>query len=287
MAFPVDLFEKFPASHFDQSDPVKMFIDAKNNILLILDKEFKTNTDLRIDLFETSNNSVICAHIFRKNDLIYHCATCTTDETCVLCSDCWNIEAHSKHNYQYYLSRGNGGCCDCGEDESWKCDIQCPYHKRNDMEVFNVAKVAENTLMGTRVFAETLFAFLNEMILHYKSALNTPYSNEDLVLLLFNDEIHSFADVIEVLMHSLRIDEKNAEKVAETVDDVGFCVVYAGKLDLCKKISSLINSIELTTKVMNLDAFKIIVLIHSLMEWLHLNLRTLLVVLGDSVYFQY
>ena len=69
-----------------------------------------------------------CGHIFKNGDLIYHCNDCTDDETCVLCQKCFNKDVHKDHEYFYYLSKNSGGCCDCGEDESWKNPLCCPLH---------------------------------------------------------------------------------------------------------------------------------------------------------------
>src|SRR5436190_24140782 len=41
-----------------------------------------------------------CGHIFRSGEASYRCSTCTVDDTCVLCSRCWDSSDHTGHTYQ-------------------------------------------------------------------------------------------------------------------------------------------------------------------------------------------
>ncbi|KNE61114.1 hypothetical protein AMAG_06866 [Allomyces macrogynus ATCC 38327] len=62
---------------------------------------------------ETPREAVACGRVFRKGDIIYRCATCALDSTCVLCGPCFNAQEHVGHTTFVYTSLG-GGCCDCG-----------------------------------------------------------------------------------------------------------------------------------------------------------------------------
>jgi hypothetical protein len=66
-----------------------------------------------------TNNS--CGHVFRKGELIYRCKDCGSDDTCVLCSQCFNEESHKGHEIIYVISSGGGGCCDCGDAGNERC----------------------------------------------------------------------------------------------------------------------------------------------------------------------
>ena len=69
-----------------------------------------------------------CGHIFKAGDATYHCKTCTDDNTCVLCTRCFEASDHTGHNVTHSISLGNTGCCDCGDDEAWKIPVKCAIH---------------------------------------------------------------------------------------------------------------------------------------------------------------
>lgn len=56
-----------------------------------------------------------CGHIFKSGDANYRCKTCTDDDTCVLCTRCFEASDHEGHMIHQSISQGNSGCCDCGE----------------------------------------------------------------------------------------------------------------------------------------------------------------------------
>jgi E3 ubiquitin-protein ligase UBR1 len=61
-----------------------------------------------------------CGHIFKNGEGIYRCAGCSTDNPVVLCSACFHASVHATHaNVSFSVSRGGGGCCDCGDEEAW------------------------------------------------------------------------------------------------------------------------------------------------------------------------
>lgn len=68
-----------------------------------------------------ASSSSICGKNFDEGDLVYQCATCGVDPTCVVCSDCFDRSAgaHEGHEVTCYRSGGNGGTCDCGDHEAW------------------------------------------------------------------------------------------------------------------------------------------------------------------------
>ncbi|KAI9150973.1 hypothetical protein H9P43_009588 [Blastocladiella emersonii ATCC 22665] len=68
-----------------------------------------------------------CGRVFRKNDILYRCATCALDSTCVLCAACYEAQDHAGHDVYVHSSMG-GGCCDCGDPEAWKAELHCPMH---------------------------------------------------------------------------------------------------------------------------------------------------------------
>lgn len=60
--------------------------------------------------------------------MIFVVRTCGLDDTCVFCSRCFHSTNHEGHDVSFSVSPGSGGCCDCGDPESWKYEINCAYH---------------------------------------------------------------------------------------------------------------------------------------------------------------
>lgn len=69
-----------------------------------------------------------CARIFRRGEPIYKCLTCGFDDTCALCSHCYQPDHHKGHAVHIAIcQRENGGVCDCGDPEAWVNEVQCKY----------------------------------------------------------------------------------------------------------------------------------------------------------------
>lgn len=69
-----------------------------------------------------------CGHIFKVGENTYYCKTCAADDTCVLCSKCYESSDHEGHMVLISTSTGNSGCCDCGDAEAWKREVRCTIH---------------------------------------------------------------------------------------------------------------------------------------------------------------
>ncbi len=158
-----------------------------------------------------------CGYIFQRGDLIYRCKTCTDDETCVLCASCFQDIDHVDHEFYYSLSNGSGGSCDCGEDESWNQPLSCPIHK-----IVHFSEACTKANEGHLMFSEILNHSAKILTQDLFSLSNSHQSsNGNDVLVLFNDEKHSYADVINILMEAGLpeiFSRKDAEYFAETID---------------------------------------------------------------------
>ncbi|KAG2173607.1 hypothetical protein INT43_005025 [Umbelopsis isabellina] len=78
--------------------------------------------------YQPSQRGKQCGHVFQKGETVYRCRTCGLDDTCVFCSRCFHSTNHEGHDVSFSVSPGSGGCCDCGDPESWKYEINCAYH---------------------------------------------------------------------------------------------------------------------------------------------------------------
>ena len=132
----------------------------------------------------------------------------------MLCEKCFNFETHKDHNYWYTIGGDNSGSCDCGEDDSWKNDLKCPHHsvqsKLQEKNFEDDIDVLKNELEPVLQFAMKTFYDYG------KSRKET--TNEGCVLILYNDENHSFDDVIDILTTEIEDCEVNAASYAGLVD---------------------------------------------------------------------
>lgn len=72
----------------------------------------------------------VCQYQFKKNDIVWICRQCESDETCVQCNDCFQDSNHQGHEVYFYHS-ATGGCCDCGDPGAWKPQGFCSRHGRS------------------------------------------------------------------------------------------------------------------------------------------------------------
>ncbi len=69
-----------------------------------------------------------CVRKFLKGETCYRCLTCGYDETCALCSYCFQPERHIGHQvHKSIIQRDNAGCCDCGDPEAY-ANPRCDYY---------------------------------------------------------------------------------------------------------------------------------------------------------------
>ena len=66
--------------------------------------------------------------LYQCSMFIYINRDCALDDSCVLCSRCFHSTEHSSHNVSFFIAQQAGGCCDCGDEETWRHPIQCPHH---------------------------------------------------------------------------------------------------------------------------------------------------------------
>lgn len=74
--------------------------------------------------------------------------------------------------------------------------------------------------------------------------LDTPWR-----LLLYDDDIHTFDEVINQLIKALGCSVSKAEKLTMQVHNEGKALVYEGKFEECLKINSVLQEIQLVTEI--------------------------------------
>lgn len=146
---------------------------------------------------------------------IYYSSDCALDDTCVLCDKCFNFDAHKDHNYWYTIGSNNSGSCDCGEEDSWKNDLKCPFHTNTSVEP--TMKSGTEDLNSLKTILDPLLLIVVNLFCKYGASRNVTRT-DDSVLILYNDENHSFMDVIDILTTEIEISTEDAEKYATLVD---------------------------------------------------------------------
>lgn len=80
--------------------------------------------------YSKNRRGMTCGHVFRKGEPIFRCHDCSYDDTCVQCATCYrhSIHAREDHDVLFSVADEGGACCDCGDEEAWKCDLGCEFH---------------------------------------------------------------------------------------------------------------------------------------------------------------
>jgi ATP-dependent Clp protease adapter protein ClpS len=68
-------------------------------------------------------------------------------------------------------------------------------------------------------------------------------------VILFNDDVHTFDEVIGQLIKALRCTQNKAEALATEAHNNGKAVVYQGELTRCVEISGVLEEIRLMTQI--------------------------------------
>ena len=89
--------------------------------------EYKEDPSKLLEELKLAGPRQVCQYQFKRNDIVWLCRTCQSDETCVQCNACFNDASHEGHEVYFYHSQ-SGGCCDCGDPEAWLPIGYCPRH---------------------------------------------------------------------------------------------------------------------------------------------------------------
>ncbi|KAH8101404.1 hypothetical protein BXZ70DRAFT_906545 [Cristinia sonorae] len=214
-----------------------------------------------------------CGHIFKKGESCFRCKDCALDDSCVLCSRCFEAADHSEHNVSFFVAQQSGGCCDCGDVESWRTPIECPFHPSSSETSEYLAAFTAKTIQATpkitpRVIAgqevppvknypnraaippelyesmsrtvayaidyllDTLdyspdeaIAPTNEAELRAQPTGDPMVMKDQYCVLIWNDDKHSFDEVIHLLCDSTGRTREEALEVAHKIDEQGREVV--------------------------------------------------------------
>ena len=74
-------------------------------------------------------------------------------------------------------------------------------------------------------------------------------THEPAKVVLYNDEIHTFDEVITQIIKAIRCSREKAEALTWEVHNTGRAMVYAGEMLRCVEVSSILEEIQLMTQI--------------------------------------
>uniref|UniRef100_A0A673MGP5 E3 ubiquitin-protein ligase n=1 Tax=Sinocyclocheilus rhinocerous TaxID=307959 RepID=A0A673MGP5_9TELE len=196
-------------------------------------------------LEQNNQPSQLCGHVFKVGEPTYSCRECAADPTCVLCMQCFLGSVHKEHRYRMTTS-GGGGFCDCGDTEAWKKGPYCQKHEPNISDSSQKDPLAN---MSEEMIARTYNVF--SIILKYAVDMLTWDKEDELpeglevrgdtyYCMLFNDEVHTYEQVIYTLQKAVNCTQKEAVSFATIVDRDGRKSVRFGDFQFCEQAKSVI-----------------------------------------------
>lgn len=219
-------------------------------------EEFICNGDPQVvlkELTKMDNPPSMCGRVFKMGEPTYNCRECGVDSTCVLCVSCFQQSAHKDHKYKMGTSSG-GGCCDCGDTEAWKKDPFCEIHtvgiqSKESRGNKLPGDIAERAVVAFEAILEYCYELLT---LKYTVALpinlcikdsvcsdiTTDKPEDNYCTVLFNDETHTFDQVITTLMRVLKCLHRDAVEHVTNVDREGRAVVRCSLFRHCNELRS-------------------------------------------------
>ena len=95
----------------------------------------------------------------------------------------------------------------------------------------------------------TLFSTMATNPLEQQDLEEEVITQEPAKVILFNDEVHTFDEVIVQLMKAIRCTEHKAEALAWEIHNSGKAVVYSGEMIKCMEVSGILEEIKLMTQI--------------------------------------
>ncbi|XP_059215811.1 E3 ubiquitin-protein ligase UBR2 [Centropristis striata] len=198
-------------------------------------------------LQENNQPSPLCGHVFKVGEPTYSCRECAADPTCVLCMQCFLGSVHKEHRYRMTTS-GGGGFCDCGDAEAWKKSPHCQKHTETasrDSEEDPVSLLpADLVSRSFRIFSILLRYAVDMLTWNQEdtlpAGLEPPERADTYYCMLFNDEVHTYEQVIYTLQKAVSCSQKEAVSFATTVDRDGRKSVRYGDFQFCDQAKSVI-----------------------------------------------
>jgi len=219
-----------------------------------------------------------CGHIFKFGEATYRCRTCTLDDTCVLCSRCFDASDHTDHLVNVSISPGNSGCCDCGDQEAWRIPVHCIIHDAKMSSTAGKKKqmpsVHDEFMESIRMTIGRAIDYMCDVIscspeqLRLQKTEDTIRQDERLshlaskwyeeaedpdpefALVLWNDEKHTVDEVQTQVARACKETMKFGLERANETNDIGRSVVkYSKDISELLKCAKVIEDIKVTVTI--------------------------------------
>ena len=234
---------------FDEEDAQKLLYNTL--------EEFICNGDpceVLKQLRENDDPPSVCGRVFKMGEPTYFCRECGMDPTCVLCVSCFKESVHQNHKYKMGTSNG-GGCCDCGDCEAWKKNPFCKTHAAGvPTKDSSSKKLPEDIALRATATFEAVLKYCFELLtLEHTPGLpfdlQVNQSDEDPLSIgsdvyctvLFNDEAHTFEQVINTLMKVTKCSHKDAIDYVTNIDRDGRTVVKCSLFQHCNELKASVE----------------------------------------------
>ena len=191
----------------------------------------------------------------------------------VICSKCFNTQDHGNHSVSMLVGNGSGGCCDCGDPEAFnsgapRCGIHITSTPDRESpplppEIRNSIKATMETALDFAIDIFSTTPLIKDEITEAKCTETAEWAelryevtspqkeNEfgDWIVVLYNDEVHSYPDVISHLhrVNPDRYEGDAAMAAAQAID-------LRGREPICKQPDQ-IAAIEAAQSVMRTGLF--------------------------------
>ena len=238
-----------------------------------------------------------CGHIFKNGDAVYRCKTCTSDDTCVLCTRCFEGSDHAGHTVTQTVSSGNSGCCDCGDDEAWRVPVKCAIHTLDRLTASGKEKqeprLPDDLLESLRMTIGRTLDYLCDVLScspenlrldkqageikqdEQDSYLTSHWYDEaedhdpEFALMLWNDEKHTVQEVTDQVARACKKAKSFGEEKANETNDFGRSVIeYSRDLNRLMRIAKIIEQIKITVTIRSSrDTFRE-QMCNTMIEWL-------------------
>ena len=220
-----------------------------------------------------------CGHIFKQGEASYHCTTCTDDNTCVLCSRCFDSSDHEGHQFTISISGGNSGCCDCGDVEAWKRPVNCAIHSLTEQHAGtgpSPSKLPIDLVTSIRTTVGRVLDYFCDVVSCSPENLRTSKTVESIqhdadysrlgskwygegdgfdsepeyCLILWNDEKHTIREVEDQVTRACRQKAKFGRAKAQEANDIGRSVIeHSRNLEELIKKANVIEQIKVTVTI--------------------------------------
>ena len=207
-----------------------------------------------------------CGRVWQDNELAYFCEQCQGARDCGICEECFQRSDHTGHTVSAVVVQA-GGCCDCGDAESWAVAGNCSRHATHLPHAglpLPLGVAAALPVVGGELFDwvikclaqidhHSIYPF-TEIAADWKETDDLAHaaSRDEFVTLMYNDEVHSFDQVIAQLKIAVPgCSDATANEFATRIDKLpgGVAVVRVGTRAQCEAARDHLRAIDIGTDV--------------------------------------